>query len=74
MPYGPPGTLAHWALLSPDAILRSTACDLERAAAVLRQRLAWQLRVHRGEPPERSPSDAEALAIFTRWARERRGL
>ena len=74
MPYGPPGTLAYWALLGPDAILRRTAYDLERAAAVLRQHLVWPSRVHRGEPPERSPSDAEALAIFTRWARERRGL
>jgi hypothetical protein len=46
----------------------------ERAAAVLRQHLAWPSRVHRREPPERSPSDAEALAIFTRWARERCGL
>ena len=39
MPYGPPGTLAYWALLGPDAILRRTAYDLERAAAVLRQHL-----------------------------------
>jgi predicted phosphodiesterase len=42
LPYGPPGTLAYWALLGPDAILRRTAYDLERAAAVLRQHLAWQ--------------------------------
>ncbi len=74
MPYGPPGTLAYWALLGPELTLRRTAYDLERAAAVL-GRSAWPGAAEFVEENvlHGPPSDAEALAIFTGWARERRG-
>jgi predicted phosphodiesterase len=74
MPYGPPGTLAHWALLGPDVTLRRTAYDLERAAERMR-RSAWPSTPEFIEENvlHGPPSDADALAIFTRWARERRG-
>jgi putative phosphoesterase len=36
MPYGPPGAVAHWALLGPDVTLRRSACDLGQAAERLR--------------------------------------
>ncbi len=74
MPYGPPGTLAYWALLGPEVTLRRTAYDLERAAAVLR-RSAWPGNAEFIEENvlHGPPSDAEALTLFTRWARQRRG-
>src|SRR6266700_3146145 len=75
MPYGPPGTLAYWALLGPDVTLRRTPYDLDQAATHLRTS-AWP-----GLPEfidenllAGPPSDAEALALFTRGARNRRGL
>jgi predicted phosphodiesterase len=73
MPYGPPGTLAYWALLGPEMTLRRTAYDMEGAAA----RLGTSAWPSTSELVEENilhgpPSDAEALAIFTRWAEERR--
>jgi predicted phosphodiesterase len=73
MPYGPPGTLAHWALLGPEVTLRRTAYDLERAAAVLGAS-TWPGTAEFVEENvlHGPPSDGEALALFTRWAHERR--
>jgi predicted phosphodiesterase len=73
MPYGPPGTLAHWALLGPDVTLRRTAYDLQRAAARMRDS-AWPGNAEFIEENvlHGPPSDAEVLALFTRWAKERR--
>jgi diadenosine tetraphosphatase ApaH/serine/threonine PP2A family protein phosphatase len=74
MPYGPPGTLAYWALLGPGVTLRRTAYDLEHAAARMRAG-AWPGSAEFVEENllHGPPSDAEALALFTRWAEERRG-
>jgi putative phosphoesterase len=73
MPYGPPGAVAHWALLGPDVTLRRSAYDLEQAAERLRAS-AWpgtadfvEQNVLHGPP-----SDTEALALFSDWARRRR--
>jgi predicted phosphodiesterase len=73
MPYGPPGTVAYWALLGPDVTLRRTTYDLERAAERLLAS-AWpgtaefvEQNILRGPP-----SDTEALAQFSDWARQRR--
>ncbi|HEX8860302.1 MAG TPA: metallophosphoesterase family protein [Actinomycetes bacterium] len=73
MPYGPPGTVAYWALLGPEVTLRRTAYDLEDAAARMR-RSAWPGTAEFVEENvlHGPPSDAEALAIFTSWAQERR--
>jgi predicted phosphodiesterase len=75
MPYGPAGAAAYWALLGPDVRLRRTPYDAEAAAGRLRQG-AWpgteafvEENVLHGPP-----SDAEVLALFTQWARRRRGL
>ena len=75
MPYGPPGAAAYWALLGPDVRLRRTPYDAGAAAERMRQS-AWpgteafvDENVLHGPP-----SDAEALALFTRWAGRRRGL
>jgi predicted phosphodiesterase len=74
MPYGPPGTVAYWALLGPGVTLRRTAYDLERAAERMRAS-AWPSNTEfiqenvLGGPP----SDTEALAVFSTWARQRRG-
>ena len=74
MPYGPPGTYACWALLGPEVILRRTAYDPRAAAAALR-RSAWPGTAEFVEENilHGPPSDAEALAVFGGWARERRG-
>jgi predicted phosphodiesterase len=73
MPYGPPGTVAYWALLGPGVTLRRTVYDLEGAAERMRAS-AWPGNAEfiqenvLGGPP----SDTEALAVFTAWARQRR--
>jgi predicted phosphodiesterase len=74
MPYGPPGAAAYWALLGPDVRLRRTAYDAAAAAERLR-RSDWpdtaafvDENVLHGPP-----GDAEALALFSGWARQRRG-
>jgi predicted phosphodiesterase len=74
MPYGPPGTLAYWALLGPEVTLRRTAYDLERAAERMRVS-AWPTAPEFIEENllHGPPSDAEALALFTTWATQRRG-
>ena len=73
MPYGPPGAVAHWALLGPDVTLRRSAYDLEQAAERLRAS-AWpgtadfvEQNVLHGPP-----SDTEVLALLSDWARRRR--
>jgi len=74
MPYGPPGTVAYWALLGPGVTLHRTAYDLEGAAERMRAS-AWPGNAEfiqqnlLGGPP----SDTEALAVFTTWAWQRRG-
>lgn len=75
MPYGPPATAAYWALLGPDVILRRRGYDAHAAAQRLRPS-AWpdnqafiDENVLHGPP-----GDAEVLALFSQWARERRGL
>jgi predicted phosphodiesterase len=75
MPYGPAGTVAYWALLGPGVTLRRTTYDLERAAERMRAS-AWPGNAEFIEENvlHGPPSDAEALAVFTTWARERRGL
>ncbi len=74
MPYGPAPTLAYWALLGPEVTLRRSTYDLERAAVRLRHS-AWPgtqefIAENLLHGP---PSDAEALAVFTSWATQRRG-
>jgi predicted phosphodiesterase len=73
MPYGPPGTLAYWALFGPDVTLRRTAYDLERAARRMRAS-GWPGNAEFIEENllHGPPSDAEALAVFTKWATDRR--
>ena len=75
MPYGPPGTVAYWALLGPDVRLRRTPYDAGAAAERMRAS-AWP--GHEAFIDENvlhgPPSDAEVLALFTQWARKRRGL
>ena len=75
MPYGPRGAAAYWALLGPDVRLRRTPYDASAAAERMRAS-DWpgnaafiEQNVLHGPP-----SDAEALALFTQWARQRRGL
>jgi predicted phosphodiesterase len=73
MPYGPPGTLAYWALLGPDVTLRRTPYDLDKAAERLRTS-AWPGTAGFVEENilHGPPSDTEALEIFSDWARQRR--
>jgi diadenosine tetraphosphatase ApaH/serine/threonine PP2A family protein phosphatase len=73
MPYGPPGTLAYWALLGPEVRLRRTTYDLQDAAARMR-RSAWPGAAEfvAENVLHGPPSDAEALGIFTSRAQERR--
>jgi predicted phosphodiesterase len=74
MPYGPPGLAAYWALLGPDVTLRRTPYDARAAAGRMRPS-AWPgLQEFIDENVLHGPpSDAEALALFSRWAKERRG-
>lgn len=67
MPYG--GTGAFWALLGPDVTLRRTAYDLDVAAATLRagsRQPAIDEFIR--DNVCTTPSDVEALAVFTRLA------
>lgn len=75
MPYGPPGAAAYWALLGPEVTLRRTAYDAA-AAAERMQPSAWPGTAEFVDENVLNgpPSDAEALALFTQWARKRRGL
>ena len=75
MPYGPAGAAAYWALLGPDVRLRRTPYDA-RAAAERMRPSGWPGRDAFVEENvlHGPPSDAEALAIFGQWARQRRGL
>jgi predicted phosphodiesterase len=73
MPYGPPATLAYWALLGPDVTLRRTPYDLDKAAERLRTS-AWPGTAGFVEENilHGPPSDTKALEIFSDWARQRR--
>ena len=73
MPYGPPGTVAYWALLGPDVSLRRTPYDLKRAAERM-QASAWPGTAEFVEQNivHGPPSDSEALTLFSDWARQRR--
>ncbi|HEX6445682.1 MAG TPA: metallophosphoesterase family protein [Streptosporangiales bacterium] len=69
MPYG--GVGAYWALLGPDVVLRRTGYDLDAAATRLRD-AAPEYPAIDGFVAENvctTPSDAEALAVFSRTAR-----
>jgi predicted phosphodiesterase len=65
MPYG--GTGAYWALLGPEVVLRHTAYDGQAAAAAFRSAAADfpDLDDFVAENVLRTPSDAEALAVFS---------
>jgi predicted phosphodiesterase len=73
MPYGPPGTVAYWALLGPDVSLRRTPYDLKRAAERMHTS-AWPGTAEFVEQNivHGPPSDSEALTLFSNWARQRR--
>jgi putative phosphoesterase len=69
MPYGNRG--AFWAMLGPDVTLRHTEYDAEIAAEALRSAAPEypELAEFIAENVLTVPSDAEALAVFSRWAR-----
>lgn len=70
MPYGRRG--AYWALLGPDVALRRTDYDADIAAEMF-QTVASDypgLAEFIEENVLTVPSDAEALAVFSRWARQ----
>ncbi len=63
MSYGVPG--ACWALLGPAVTLRSTAYDVQRAAARIRSGGHPDAAAWADEYVLAPPGDAEALAVFT---------
>ncbi|KAA9150840.1 metallophosphoesterase family protein [Amycolatopsis acidicola] len=67
MPYGRPG--AHWAMLGPDVVLRETHYDADEAARIFRAGAAGypELEDFIEHNVRSVPSDAEALAVFSRW-------
>lgn len=69
MPYG--GVGAYWALLGPDVVLRRTAYDLDAGATWLRSAAPEYPGIDEfvAENVRTTPSDAEALAVFSRAAR-----
>jgi diadenosine tetraphosphatase ApaH/serine/threonine PP2A family protein phosphatase len=66
MPYGTPG--AHWALLGPEVTLRCTGYDRDAAARTMRATAPGypDLAEFIAENVLTVPSDAEALAVFSR--------
>jgi len=66
MPYGTPG--AHWALLGPEVVLRHTEYDLPAAGDTMRTAAPGYpgLAEFLAENVLAVPSDAEALAVFSR--------
>ena len=75
MPYGLPGAAAYWALLGPDITLRRTAYDANAAAERLRPSTWPDNQAFIDENVRHGPpGDAEALALFSRQASNRRGL
>jgi predicted phosphodiesterase len=64
MPYGGPG--ACWLLLGPTVEFRRTAYDYEQAAARIRASGYPQAADFAANNVLRTPSEAEALAVFTR--------
>jgi putative phosphoesterase len=68
MPYGEAG--AHWLLLGPDVQLRQTLYDPEEAAARIAATAYPQAREFAAENVLQTPSEAEALGVFTRMERE----
>jgi hypothetical protein len=67
MPYG--ARAALWALLGPDVALRRTAYDADVAAETFRSAAPGYpgLAEFIDENVLTVPSDAQALAIFSRW-------
>lgn len=63
MPYG--GTGAYWAVLGPDVGLRRTGYDLDAAATTMLACGYPDIDVFVRENVLETPSDAEALAVFT---------
>jgi predicted phosphodiesterase len=63
MPYGTRG--AHWALLGPDVVLRTTTYDADEAAVRLAGTAYPGVEQFVAEDVRQVPSDAEALAAFT---------
>jgi diadenosine tetraphosphatase ApaH/serine/threonine PP2A family protein phosphatase len=70
MPYGHAG--AAWALLGPDVVLRRARYDSRAAAAVLTRSAMPGIEEFIAENVLQVPSDAEALAVFTKVGEERR--
>jgi hypothetical protein len=68
MPYGRRG--AFWALLGPDVTLRRTEYDADVTAEIFRSAAPEYpgLAEFIAENLLTVPSDAEALALFSRWA------
>ena len=64
MPFGEPG--AYWLLLGPDVQLRHTPYDLANAAGRIRNTQYPQAEDFAARNVAAPPSEAEALAIFTR--------
>jgi hypothetical protein len=69
MPYGRRG--AFWALLGPDVTLRRTEYDADVTAQTFRSAAPEYpgLAEFIAENILTVPSDAEALAVFSRWAK-----
>jgi predicted phosphodiesterase len=63
MPYGTPG--AHWAVLGPDVVLRTTAYDVNAAAERLARTGFPGIEGFVAENVRAVPSDSEALAAFS---------
>jgi putative phosphoesterase len=71
MPYGHTG--GAWALLGPDVILRRTPYDTRAAAQRLATSAMPGIEEFIAENVRVTPSDAEALAVFTRTAQRQAG-
>jgi predicted phosphodiesterase len=64
MPYGEPG--AHWLLLGPGVQFRRTPYDLAAAAERIRRTAYPPAEEFAAENVLRTPSEAEALSVFTK--------
>ena len=71
MPYGHLG--AAWALLGPDVVLRRARYDIEAAADTLAASTMPGIEEFIAENVRAAPSDAEALAVFTKIVHEQAG-
>lgn len=71
MPYGHTG--AGWALLGPDVVLRRTRYDADAAADILGVSTMPGIEEFIAENIRSTPSDAEALSVFTEIAHRQAG-